>query len=79
MPAKRFGKTRYNRGHQKVRKMWAPRVRAGTVKCARWHQPILPGEKWDLDHDDTIRPAGATWVPLIAVVTERSSPGGADA
>ena len=52
MPAKRFGKTRYNRGHQKVRKMWAPRVRAGTVKCARWHQPILPGEKWDLDHDD---------------------------
>ena len=43
---------RYGEAHRKVRKRWAPKVRAGKVKCARCHQPILPGEKWDLDHDD---------------------------
>ena len=43
---------RYDRGHQKVRKRWAPKVRAGKVVCARCGQPILPGELWDLDHDD---------------------------
>jgi hypothetical protein len=43
---------RYDRGHQKIRKRWAPKVRAGKVLCARCHQPIKPGEKRDLDHDD---------------------------
>jgi hypothetical protein len=43
---------RYGEMHRKVRKRWAPKVRAGKVKCARCHEPIKPGELWDLDHDD---------------------------
>src|SRR4029077_8070238 len=43
---------RYGEGHRKVRRRWAPKVRAGKVDCARCYQPILPGEPWDLDHDD---------------------------
>jgi hypothetical protein len=43
---------RYGEAHRKVRKRWAPKVRAGKVRCARCGEPILPTEKWDLDHDD---------------------------
>jgi hypothetical protein len=43
---------RYGEAHRKVRRRWAPKVRAGKVVCARCGDPILPGEKWDLDHDD---------------------------
>jgi hypothetical protein len=42
----------YGKMPRKVRKRWAPKVRAGIVDCARCGKPILPGEKWDLDHDD---------------------------
>jgi hypothetical protein len=64
---------RYDRGHQKVRKRWAPKVRAGKVNCARCHQPILPGELWDLDHDPD-NPGDLNYLgPLIAAVTGRPS------
>jgi hypothetical protein len=43
---------RYGEAHRKVRRRWAPKVRAGKVICARCGELILPGEKWDLDHDD---------------------------
>ena len=43
---------RYGEAHRKVRRRWAPKVRAGKVNCARCGEPILPSEKWDLDHDD---------------------------
>jgi hypothetical protein len=46
---------RYDRRHQKVRKRWAPKVRAGKVKCARCGELIKPNELWDLDHDDDDR------------------------
>ena len=43
---------RYGEMDRKVRKRWAPKVRAGKVNCARCGEPTLPSEKWDLDHDD---------------------------
>jgi hypothetical protein len=43
---------RYGYAHKRMRKRWAPKVRAGKVNCARCGEPILPSEKWDLDHDD---------------------------
>jgi len=43
---------RYDRAHQKVRKRWIPKVRAGKVLCARCGDPIAPNELSDLDHDD---------------------------
>ena len=33
----------------------APTVDAGLATCARCQQPILPGKKWHLDHDDENR------------------------
>jgi hypothetical protein len=45
-------KRRYGRAHRLVREKYAPIVRAGKATCARCQQPILPGELWDLDHDD---------------------------
>ena len=38
--------------HQQLRKKWARQVEAGYVDCARCRRPILPGQKWDLDHAD---------------------------
>jgi hypothetical protein len=43
---------RYRYAHKRLRKRWAPKVRAGKVICARCGEPIGPGELWDLDHDD---------------------------
>jgi hypothetical protein len=42
----------YGRGHRALRRRLAPQVEAGQAVCARCHAPILPGEKWDLDHTD---------------------------
>jgi hypothetical protein len=42
----------YGRRHQALRKRLAPRVASGVVLCARCGKPILPGEPWDLGHDD---------------------------
>ena len=35
-----------------MRRMWAPRVAAGVVACARCGRLIPAGEPWDLGHDD---------------------------
>ena len=40
----------YGHQHQQARKRWAREVAAGTVLCARYRRPILPGTPWDLDH-----------------------------
>lgn len=42
----------YGTEHQKIRKQWTPLVARGGVDCARCGQPIIPGETWDLGHDD---------------------------
>jgi hypothetical protein len=42
----------YDQAHRLRRQQWEPKVRAGVVDCARCHQPIRPGQAWDLDHDD---------------------------
>ena len=48
--------TREQRGygyqHQKLRAATSHAVAAGNVRCARCHQPIHPGQAWDLDHTD---------------------------
>ena len=43
---------RYGYAHKRMRKRWGPKVRSGKVICARCGEPIAPGAKWDLDHDD---------------------------
>lgn len=43
---------RYGRRHDVLRQQIAPRVEAGGEFCARCGKPILPGQEWDLDHDD---------------------------
>lgn len=42
----------YGSAHQKLRKQLAPEVEAGGVRCWRCGDPIRPGERWDLGHDD---------------------------
>jgi hypothetical protein len=42
----------YGAKHQAERKRWTPRVKAGLVNCWRCGRPILPGQPWDLGHDD---------------------------
>jgi len=42
----------YDRGHERLRLHWAPRVAMGAVQCARCSRPILPGQSWALDHND---------------------------
>lgn len=45
-------KREYDRAHKRMRKTYAPVLRAGNAVCARCGRPIAPGELWDLDHDD---------------------------
>jgi hypothetical protein len=42
----------YGARHQRLRAWWAPRVAAGKVVCWRCGEHIVPGEPWDLGHDD---------------------------
>ena len=42
----------YGGKHKKLRRRWARVVRAGAAVCNRCGDPILPDDKWDLDHDD---------------------------
>jgi len=45
----------YGEQHRRLRKAWESRVSAGVVDCARCHTLIVPGEAWDLGHDDEDR------------------------
>lgn len=50
----------YGNEHQKLRKRLTPAVRAGRVSCWRCGEVIvpdltIPGEGWDLGHDDNDR------------------------
>ena len=45
----------YGYAHQQARKVWAAKVEAGSVSCARCAGPISPGSEWHLDHDDEDR------------------------
>ncbi|MER7164510.1 hypothetical protein ABT336_00305 [Micromonospora sp. NPDC000207] len=47
----------YGHHHQKLRDRWRPKVDAGLVDCARptCGKPILPGQEWQLGHDDNDR------------------------
>lgn len=51
--------TRQQRGydalHDRMRKAWAPKVAAGTIRCTRCQQPIDPATPWDLGHTDDRR------------------------
>jgi hypothetical protein len=46
------GSLKYGRAHRRVRAMFAPYVEAGATLCARCGELIIPGEPWDLGHDD---------------------------
>jgi hypothetical protein len=45
----------YGWNHQQARQRWARLVAAGLADCARCGEPIIPGEPWDLGHDDDDR------------------------
>jgi hypothetical protein len=45
----------YGYEHRRKRKLWIPRVERGEVVCPRCEQLIVPGEPWDLGHDDEDR------------------------
>lgn len=38
--------------HRRLRVVWAARVAAGGVCCARCGGVIVPGSRWDLGHTD---------------------------
>jgi hypothetical protein len=42
----------YQREHKATRQALEPLVATGTITCPRCNQPILPGQPWDLDHND---------------------------
>lgn len=49
--------------HRRERAKWVRRQKAGeTLYCARCHEPIQPGQQWDLGHvDGTIRTNHSQW------------------
>jgi len=42
----------YGQQQRRERRDWAPIVARGGVICPRCEKPILPGEAWDLGHQD---------------------------
>lgn len=34
----------------RLRAHWSPKIAAGDVECRRCHEPIRPGQRWDLGH-----------------------------
>lgn len=42
----------YGTAHQRLRAQWTPYVQAGVVHCWRCGEPIEPGTRWHLGHDD---------------------------
>jgi len=42
----------YGSMHKRIRRRWAPKVRAGIVHCWRCGRLIPPGSGWDLGHMD---------------------------
>lgn len=52
LPKQSTTKRGYGRKHQKLRAQLAPKVEAGRYDCWRCGTPILPGQPWDLGHDD---------------------------
>jgi hypothetical protein len=54
MPSKGNTTSReYGSKHQKLRRDYEPLIASGNATCWRCGQPITPGTKWDLGHDDT--------------------------
>ena len=51
----------YGRRHHDTRRHWQPHVNTGQLHCPRCHQPIQPGQTWDLGHqpDGTTQPEHA--------------------
>jgi hypothetical protein len=47
----------YGSAHQRLRRRWKRDVELGGVRCARCGFAIIPGEPWDLGHDDFDRSA----------------------
>lgn len=44
----------YDAEHRALRKQWEPRVKTGTVRCARCDGLIAPTDEWHLDHVDRV-------------------------
>jgi hypothetical protein len=45
----------YDKHHREARERWAKIVKAGTASCTRCGQPVLPSQRWHLDHSDVDR------------------------
>jgi len=47
------GRADYGHKHQQTRARLLPYVELGMYMCARCRKRILPGQPWDLDHNET--------------------------
>ena len=61
----------YGAEHDRLRARWAPYVAAGQIPCARCHQLILPGDPWDLGHNDE----RTAWTGPVHAVCNREAGG----
>ena len=56
-----MAKPQYGYHHQRERAAWAPLVATGQVRCTGpqgCHQPIHPGQAWDLGHTTDVAAGG---------------------